>query len=70
MLGALQRVAQSVKFTPDAARGLLSQHGTSEEKWNSSASFANIRRGSTANLEGEPSALPYGYAACPMRLRN
>src|SRR5918994_2114861 len=43
---------------------------TWEGKWNSPATFANIRRGPTANLEGEPSALPYGYAACPMRLRN
>src|SRR5215212_6505573 len=39
-------------------------------EWNSPATFANIRRGPTANLEGEPSALSYGYAACPMRLRN
>ena len=41
----------------------LSPGWMSEEEWHSLATFANIARGSTANLEGEPSTLPYGYAA-------
>jgi hypothetical protein len=68
MLGALQTLAQSIQFAPERPR-LLSRLGTSDEKWHSPATFANIRRGSTANLEGEPSALAYGYGACPMRLQ-
>jgi hypothetical protein len=35
---------------------------TSEDGWHALATFANIPRGSTANLEGEPSALIYRYA--------
>lgn len=35
---------------------------TSEDGWRALATFANIPRGSTANLEGEPSALIYRYA--------
>ena len=36
--------------------------GTSEDGWHALATFANIPLGSTANLEGEPSALIYRYA--------
>ena len=69
MLGDLLRLAWRVLCAPDAVLSPM-QNGTSEREWNSPATFANIRRGSTANLEGEPPALSCGYAACPMRLQS
>jgi len=58
-VGALQWVAQSVLCTSNAAERRLSRTYV----WHLLETFVNIRRGPTANLEGEPSALSNGYAA-------
>ena len=62
-------VARNVLRVVNAAPP-VAQIITPEGKWNSPGSFANIRLGPTAYLEGGPSALTCWYAACPARLRN
>ena len=62
-------MAQSVQLTPDVGTPAITARPV-EGVWNSSASFANIRRRPTAYLEGGPSVLACGYVAGPVRLRN
>src|SRR5215213_2073599 len=56
MLGTPAPVTQRV---PARAHALPPLSGASADGWHSLATFANIPSGSTANLEGEPSALVY-----------
>src|SRR5215218_1681306 len=59
MLGTPAPVTQRLFAS---AHALPPLSGASADGWHSLATFANIPSGSTANLEGEPSALVYRWA--------